>query len=156
MSELPSDDNITAVALRRMAVLSDESREVRARADALADVFDARDAENADEVASEWIDEPEARAWARRVLDEVVPMIDGSSVFVSLVPREEVDIKFAVETGLALMMDKPIIVVIQPGMPLPSKLQAVADAIVEFDASDPAAMQERIQQAFREVMDART
>lgn len=37
-----------------------------------------------------------------------------------------------------------------------SKLAAVADAIVEFDPSDPAVMHERIQTAFREVMDARS
>jgi len=104
---------------------------------------------------SDWIDDPDARAWARRVLDEVVPMIDDSAVFVSLVPREEVDVKFAVETGLAIMMDKPIIVVIRPGTPMPSKLAAVADAVVEFEPSDPVGMHERIQQAFREVMDAR-
>ncbi|QGJ92740.1 hypothetical protein QDA04_gp70 [Microbacterium phage Megan] len=40
---MPTDVNIIAVALRRMAVLSDEPKEVRERAEQLADLFDALD-----------------------------------------------------------------------------------------------------------------
>lgn len=44
-----SDDRIIAVALRRMAVLSDESAAIRARAEVLAEVFDTADAQNEEE-----------------------------------------------------------------------------------------------------------
>ncbi|WKW87107.1 deoxycytidylate deaminase [Microbacterium phage Nicole72] len=154
---LPSDNRIIAVALRRLAVLSDESPEVRARADTLADLFDAQDAQNEDEAsAGDWLEEPEARAWAKHVLDEVVPMIDRSTVFVSLVPTSEVDIKFAVETGLALMMDKPMIVAVAPGTRVPAKMLALADAVVEFDPSQPDATQARLNEAFKQIMDSRS
>ncbi|QGJ92741.1 deoxycytidylate deaminase [Microbacterium phage Megan] len=105
---------------------------------------------------SDWIEEPDVQAWAKRVLDEVVPMIDQSTVFVSLVPTSEVDIKFAVEMGLALMMDKPIIVAVSPGALVPAKLLSIADAVVEFDPSQPEATQERLHEAFRQIMDARS
>lgn len=154
MSDRPSDNRIIGVALRRMAVLSDEPTDVRERADLLADMFDTQNAQNEDEASTpDWLDEPESRAWAKRVLDEVVPMIDQSTVFVSLVPTGEVDIKFAVETGLALMMGKPIIVAVAPGALVPAKLLAIADAVVEFDPSQPDATQERLNAAFRQIVD---
>lgn len=105
---------------------------------------------------SDWIDAPDVQAWARRVLDEVVPMIDQSTVFVSLVPTSEVDIKFAVEMGLALMMDKPIIVAVSPGVRVPAKLLGIADAVVEFDPSQPDATQARLHEAFRQIVDDRS
>jgi len=46
---MPSDNRIIAVALHRLAVLSDEPNEVRARAEVLAEAFDAQDAMNEEE-----------------------------------------------------------------------------------------------------------
>jgi len=48
-----------------------------------------------------------------------------------------VDIKFAVELGLMIMLDKPIIMVIQPNQVLPEKLRRVADDIVVHDPEHP-------------------
>lgn len=152
---LPSDNRIIEVALRRLAVLSDESPDVRHRADMLADVFATQDAQNEDEASarpSDWIDDPEASAWAKHVLDEVVPKIADSAAFVSLVPKGEADIKFAVETGLALMLDKPMILAVSPGVQVPAKLLAIADAVVEFDPSTPDDTQARLHAALDDVM----
>lgn len=81
----------------------------------------------------------EMREWAQSALDDLVPKMQDSSVIVSLVPRGPSDIKFAVETGLALMLDKPIILMVAPGTQVPAKLAQVADAIIEYgDLSDPA------------------
>src|SRR4051812_43689645 len=83
-------------------------------------------------VMSDWMDDPEAKAWAQRILDEVVPMIDESAVTISLVPKGPTDIKFATELGLSIMFDKPIIAVVQPGTKVPAKMVLVADEIVEM------------------------
>lgn len=78
-------------------------------------------------------------AYAEHALTDLVPKLQDSSVTVSLVPRSETDIKFALETGMSIMLDKPIILVISPGTKVPDKLRKVADAIIETDGigTDP-------------------
>lgn len=97
-------------------------------------------------------DTPEAHAWAQRVLTELVPMINGSAVSVSIVPSGESDVKFAVELGLSIMLDKPIILAVAPGRSVPEHLARVADEIVELDTTSPLAAA-RIQAAVKRVFD---
>lgn len=76
-------------------------------------------------------DEPTVVAWAKHVLDEMVPMMESSGFIVSLMPTRGVgDVKYWVELGAGIMMDKPLIVVALAGAELPKKLIAVADEIV--------------------------
>jgi hypothetical protein len=79
-----------------------------------------------------WND-PAARKWLRHALEDMVPKMDSSTVVVSLVPKDDWDIKYAVELGAAIMMDKPIISVIHPGTPVSAKLMKVSDHIIEID-----------------------
>jgi hypothetical protein len=61
-------------------------------------------------------------------------MMEDSEVMVSISPPEgKTDIKFAVELGLMIMLDKPIMVVAGPDRPIPPKLALVADKIVHAD-----------------------
>jgi hypothetical protein len=66
-------------------------------------------------------------------------MIEGSSIGLSIVPTnpEDVDIKFAVELGLMIMLDKPIIMVIRPDQLLNEHLLRVADEVVVHDPEHP-------------------
>ena len=82
-------------------------------------------------------DDPDARAWAARVERELVPMIEDSAASVSIVPTGETDIKFAVELGISIMLDKPIILLVVPGARVPAKLARIADAIIEGSPGDP-------------------
>lgn len=96
---------------------------------------------------------PEYRDWEDYVRKDVIPMIEESAVTVSLMPSGETDVKFAVELGLSIMLDKPIIALVQPGMSIPSGLAAVAAEIVEVDiAGDPDGAQRSITEAFARVM----
>lgn len=79
----------------------------------------------------EWLE------YADRAISELVPKIRDSAVTVSLVPKGQTDVKFAVELGFSIMLDKPIIAVVLPGTKVPSKMVAVADEIVEGDFDDP-------------------
>lgn len=81
---------------------------------------------------------PEWRRYAKRVQADLVPKIYTSAVTISLVPTGETDVKFAVELGLSIMMNKPIIAVVTPGSYVPDKLRQVADFIIEGDPEDPA------------------
>lgn len=83
-------------------------------------------------------------------------MMSGSEVVVSLVPRGPSDIKYAVELGLSIMMDKPIIAVVIPGTKVPAKIVRVADLIVEADPSTEEGrrtLQETITRFMRECDD---
>jgi len=79
-----------------------------------------------------------------------VEKIAGSDAFISLVPEGEVDIKFAVELGLAIMFDKPIIAVAMPGRTVPPGLARIAHRIVECDL-DTEEGQQKFRAAIREV-----
>lgn len=84
--------------------------------------------------------DPEWQAYVMHVRTELLPKIEGSAMTVSIVPRkpEEVDVKFAVELGLSIMLDKPIILVVDPTTLLPEHLRRVADEIIVGDpVKDP-------------------
>jgi len=85
-----------------------------------------------------WMD-PEWQAYVTRTQTELLPMIEGSSIGLSIVPTspDKVDIKFAVELGLMIMLDKPIIMVVAPNQVIPEKLRRVADDIVVHDPEHP-------------------
>jgi hypothetical protein len=85
----------------------------------------------------DWADDREVRRWMKAVLKDLVPKIDGSAAVVSVVPKSDTDVKFAVELGFSIMMDKPIILVVTPGVKIPEKMRRLADEIVEGDISDP-------------------
>ena len=95
-------------------------------------------------------EDPEWVEWATRVSNDVVPMILKSAISLSLVPKGKADIKFAVELGLCIMMDKPIIAVVQPGTKVPAKLIAVCDEIIEASL-DEEDFTERMAAAIKRV-----
>lgn len=76
---------------------------------------------------------PDVKAWVARTAKELPGKIDSSAIVISIVPETamKTDVKFAVELGFSIMMDKPIIAVVRPGTRVPDRLVRVADAIVE-------------------------
>jgi hypothetical protein len=95
------------------------------------------------------------QAWESYVRQGLIPMLQDTAATISLIPRGETDIKFAVELGLSIMMDKPIIALVQPGMSIPNGLAAVAAEIVEVDiARDPEGSRRSIIEAFARVVHA--
>ena len=82
------------------------------------------------------LDDPDFQEWAKRTRSKLMPMIQESALVISLVPTSDADMKFAVELGLSIMLDKPIIAVVSPGQIIAGKLRQVADAIVEWTPGD--------------------
>lgn len=69
----------------------------------------------------------------QNVRENLIPKIQDSNIFVSIVPNpENIDIKFAIELGIAIMLNKPIIAAIKPGVKIPEKLSRVVDRFVEL------------------------
>lgn len=81
-----------------------------------------------------WKD-PTLAAWAKHVIKDMVPAMEDSAFVISLTPVSgEGDIKYWVELGASIMMDKPLLVVAMPGVAPPAKLMAIADEIVYLPA----------------------
>jgi len=71
--------------------------------------------------------------------EHTVKAMESSAYVMSLVPdKDKVDVKFAVELGLAIMLDKPIIAMAQPGVPIPPALRKVATAVIIADLDTEA------------------
>ena len=100
-------------------------------------------------------DDPEFQRFERNVLDDLLPKLRQSAVVMSLVPGDDPDVKFAVELGMSIMLDKPIIALVQPGTHVPARLLRVADEIIEADLSTDAGRQSvmaRVQEAMQKVV----
>jgi hypothetical protein len=85
--------------------------------------------------------------YVEHVLGELVPMIESSAATVSLLPSGQTDVKFAIELGLSIMLDKPIIAMLMPGVRIPEHLARVVDGYVEYDPDDMEGTHHRLQQA---------
>lgn len=104
-------------------------------------------------MAEDWENDADWQKWADHVINDVVPKMDESALAVAIVPRlpeTDSDIKWCVELGMMIMLDKPIIAVVAPGTKVPSKLVLVADEIVEADMKD-ADFQDRMMAAIGRV-----
>lgn len=84
-------------------------------------------------------DDPEFKRFKERVRRELIPKIADSFATISIVPSGETDIKFAIELGLSIMLGKPLILAVFPGVQVPDKLALIADEIVEIDPDDTRA-----------------
>lgn len=99
--------------------------------------------------------DPEAQAWIEHVRENVLPAMEGSAVIAQLVTDSEPDIKFAVEVGLSILLDKPIVTVAANGAEVPPKLAKIADRIIKVDLTTEEGrelMSVRLAEAMEELM----
>lgn len=88
-----------------------------------------------------WDEGGDFGAFIARVGTELLPKMKKADATIMIVPAVETDAKFAVELGLAIMLQKPIILLVRPGLKVPAKLAQIADDIVEINLERPAALQ---------------
>lgn len=100
--------------------------------------------------ASDPYSHPGFRQFARRARNDLLPKIDRSAVVMSFVMEGEPDVKWAIEMGFSIMLNKPIIAVITPGRHVPRKLALVVDEWVEW-TDDQDEMAQRINTAMARV-----
>ena len=74
-------------------------------------------------------------------IEELRQKISQSTVFACITPKEP-DAQQAAQIGLAILMDKPIVLINFDGRTVPEKLRLVADKIFEADSSDPDSLKE--------------
>ena len=81
------------------------------------------------------------------VLEGLVPKLAASAATVSMVPRGETDVKFAVELGMSIMLDKPILAIVDPTTKVSRRLLRVADKVIYADLETRAGL----EKAHREI-----
>jgi len=85
-------------------------------------------------MSDDWTNDPEWEQFVAHVREHSIRGIAGSGAIVSIVPPgENLDIKYCVELGASIMLDKPIVILVMPGRPIPERLRRVADEVVEAD-----------------------
>lgn len=99
---------------------------------------------------SDPFDDPVWLEYAQHAREELAPMMKDSAITLSIFSGE-IDPKMAIEMGYMILLDKPIIAVVTPGVKVPGKLAIVADEIVELSLGDESFPQ-RLQDAMARVM----
>ena len=93
----------------------------------------------------------EDRAWrdySNRFRREVLPKLMDSQIFLSIGSEVgDFDVRQATELGAALLMGKPILLVVPPGRTLSPQLRRAADEIVDEWQPQQPESQERLMAA---------
>jgi hypothetical protein len=76
---------------------------------------------------------------------ETLPKMSGSAFVMSLVPEGKPDIKFCVELGMAIMLDKPILAVATPGTTVPPQLLKICEQVIIADIRSDEGQSQLIQ-----------
>jgi hypothetical protein len=102
-----------------------------------------------------WMEDPEWNAYVTHVRSSLIPMLEDSAMTISLAPDDPkgTDIKFAIELGLSIMLDKPIIVIIRDAGELPPMLKKIAYAVIRGDLDSPT-IQAEIMTAIKSIPEA--
>lgn len=91
---------------------------------------------------SDWIDDldPDERerwdAFVTHFRRDALEKISDSTAFVAIAPTE-LDVKFCVELGAAIMLDKPLLVIAMEGAEVPSQLRKIS-VVVHADLDTEA------------------
>lgn len=104
----------------------------------------------AEDFESPW-DDPGWQHYAEHARAELKPMIEGSAIAMAFVPDQEPDPRYCCELGYMVMLDKPIIAVVEAGVKVPDKLVKICDEIVEAGQIGDPAFEQRMKDAIARV-----
>lgn len=90
--------------------------------------------------------------WVAHIRADTVGKIAESAMVMSLVPDGEPDVQFAVELGLGILMNKPIVLLAINKRDVPEGLARIAHAIVEVDDFDTEAGQLELQRKLEPIL----
>lgn len=93
----------------------------------------------------------EDKAWSdysEHFREDVIPKLLNSAVYLAIgTEAGEFDVKFATETGAAILLDKPMLIVVPKGRTIGIRLRRAADIVLDdFDLKD-ATSQSRMLEA---------
>lgn len=97
-------------------------------------------------------DDPRAKQFAKNVREDLLPKMADSALCAVIVTGGS-DVKLMVEIGASIMLDKPIVLAVSPGVEIPPKLRLVADEIIVLDQDDPEVTVAGLQLALQALVD---
>lgn len=101
-------------------------------------------------------DDPEIEKWLAEVNDAVnrdmVPKMRSSAFALGIVD-EHLDAYMLMQVGAALLLDKPLILLVLKGAWVPKKARELADTIVEVDSIKTPEGKEKIQAAITNLVE---
>lgn len=77
-------------------------------------------------------EDPDWKKFAEHAGKKLAPMVEESAITMTLF-NGKVDPKLAIETGYAVLLDKPFIFLVQTGTKIPMNLRRLAIRIIFFD-----------------------
>lgn len=92
-------------------------------------------------------DDPRWQDFASAANARLIPMIRGSSLSLAQIGDGDLDIQQALEIGAILLLDKPLILMVEPGSKVPAGLAKAAVAIIERNPDDDKDTQARLSAA---------
>jgi hypothetical protein len=77
------------------------------------------------------------RKFERHVREKIIPDMRTSQLVMLISPdiSAEFDVRFAVQIGAAVLLEKPLVVIVPAGSVIAPKLERVADRIIRGDSS---------------------
>jgi hypothetical protein len=101
----------------------------------------------------QWRDDPTFKRWVHQVLDDMKPKMEESAFVAQLIPDDEGEVKFWVELGACIMMNKPIVAIAFADREIPEKLRIIADEIVVIPEGVSVESSEELKAAFKRMAD---
>lgn len=91
-------------------------------------------------------DSADGRRFVQRIRAELIPKMADSAVITMIAPDigAEFDVDFAVQIGAAVLLEKPLLVLLPEGRTPPPKLARIADRIITVDL-DSARGQQNVE-----------
>lgn len=101
----------------------------------------------------DWSKHPGFKKFARQIVKETMPAMSKSAYVITIAPKgSEADVKLAVEIGLAILMDKPLIVFAPRGRAVGDRLARIADHVILDADMDSEAGREAAMQQLRAIL----
>lgn len=72
--------------------------------------------------------------WEQHARNELGPKMASSAYVITINPAREIDPKIALETGYAILLDKPVILLVSPGEMVNPGLRRLARKVIELRA----------------------
>lgn len=79
------------------------------------------------------VSDEEWQQFVNQVREDVVKQMADSALVTTINPGDrEPDVKLAVETGMAILLDKPMLLLAKEGDPIPAALERAAYAVIRY------------------------
>ena len=97
----------------------------------------------------------EFKDWADRMRARLIPNMRDSANVLMIAPKMsgKFDIEFALQIGASILLEKPLILLVDRSRTIPPKLRAIADRIIETDLDDMTMDSEAIQKQLKQAFD---